>query len=653
MSTVAAPAVAPASLNDRFDAYLALCADAGLDLREQITLANTAIGRITDPEALAGYRYIYGELERLWGAQVLLDGDHVLIKSQKALKEILPALRRATIVALDTETTGLDPLRSRVRLLQIGTSEGTYVIDLFEFEKEKLGPILAWLAAPTPIKILHNAKFDAKMILHHLGVAIGGIFDTMLASQVLSSGVTEHRHNLLEVTKRYLGVELDKSEQVSNWEGPLNTRQLAYAAKDVQVLLPLQQILAAQLAERGVTEAAALEFAAVMPLSRVELHGMPYEQAVWQTMMRGLEARRASLDAEIQPVLAGCRPQMSLLDMVSQTVNLGSEAELKRALADMGFDLETITEAVLAPLASQHALMPKILEVRWIDKVLVSFGEEIWRYLHPTTGRLHPDFYHLHGEAGVFRSNQPNLHAVPPFKPYRDPFRAAEGRAFAVLHWPHVELRIWAYLTGDTALAEALTSHADPLVGLAAGLVGQPPERITPAVAEQARAIAYNLAFGRSPDALSRHLQLGPAAVEERLNLFADRFPQAAQWAAQVQRHVETQGFVPTLSGRKVRVNRVGDLADTVIIAQRISLLGSISDLTKQVLPAIDQALVGTSVALAAALSGEITLEGPAVDLTDVLPSLRTAVDLAATGILPLSAGHVAARNEADWLPCQ
>jgi DNA polymerase I-like protein with 3'-5' exonuclease and polymerase domains len=580
---------------------------------------------------------------------LVLDGKHDLIKSQKRLKEIMPALKRANVVALDTETTGLDPLRSRVRLLQIGTAEGIFVIDLFEFEPEKLAPIKEWLAAPHPVKILHNAKFDAKMILHHLGVPIGGIFDSMLASQVISAGNSEHRHSLYEVTKRYLGFELDKTEQVSNWEGPLNQRQMEYAAKDVQVLLPLHQVLQAILKERDLERPAALEFAAVIPLSRTELQGMPYEQAVWQQMMRGLEGRRKQLDDEIQPALANCRPQMSLLEMVSQSVNLSSEAELKRAIADMGFDLDSVSEGALAQLANQHPLMPRLSEVKWIDKVLVSFGEEIWRYLHPTTQRLHSDFFHLHGDAGVFRSNQPNLHAVPATRPYRDPFRTAAGRTFAVLNWPSIELAIWAQLTGDTALGQALISHERPLVGLAAGLVSQPPEKITQPIAEQAQAIGYNLAFGRGPDALSRHLQLGATAVEDRLNLFAQRFPVAALWAEQIQRGLADWQAARTLGGRRVLVD--AEAADRQALAQRIALQGSLSDLTKHALAAINGVIADSEVVFAAATPGEVTLEGPLDAVDQLLPRIRQAVDQAVTQMLPIAPIHVAARCEPEWLP--
>lgn len=648
--TTIAPDATLTSLDERFQAFLQLGERRELGLRELIGLANDVASRDADPDIQEAYRYIYDQLERRFGSQILLDGDHVLIKTQKALKEHLPAIQRANVVALDTETTGLDPLRSRVRLLQIGTAEGTYVIDLFELPLEKLRAVCDWLAAPRPIKILHNAKFDAKMILHHLAVPIGGIFDTMLASQVISGGNPEHRHNLHEVAKRYLGVELDKTEQTSNWEGQLNTRQLAYAAKDVQVLLPLHQTLVAKLEAAGLQAAAEAEFAAVVPISRVELNGLAFDQPTWQAMMRGLEGCRKALDDELQPALAGCRPQMSLLEMVSQTVNLSSEAELKRAFGEMGFDFDNLNDGVLASLAQHHQLMPKLSEVRWIDKVLVSFGEEIWRYLHPTTGRLHPDFFHLHGEGGVFRSNQPNLHAVPADPAYRAAFNAPEGNGYLVIAWPHLELHLWAQLAGDDALGAALCSHDEPLYGLAAALTGQPAERMTPAHAQQMRALAYALAYGRSLDALSRQLQLGMPAVDDLVARFAQQFPQAGRWSEAVSARLAETGKAPTLFGRRMHVGGDDETA-RLATAHRLPLYGSVSDFTKHALSRLDGALTGTAGRLVAATPGEVTIEGPLAGLGDLAERVQAACQEAARTWLPIAPVAARIARGAQWLP--
>ena len=152
-------------------------------------------------------------------------------------------------IILDTETTGLDPHTSRLRLLQLATTETTCIIDLFRFAPEQLTALWPLLAAPQPIKIAHNAKFDAKFLLRHCGVRLGGIYDTYLASVLASAGNENDRHGLEAVAARYLDVQLDKAAQLSDWSGELSAYQLEYAARDAQVLLPLRERLQARLEE--------------------------------------------------------------------------------------------------------------------------------------------------------------------------------------------------------------------------------------------------------------------------------------------------------------------------------------------------------------------------------------------------------------------
>src|SRR4030095_16612535 len=111
-------------------------------------------------------------------------------------------LTNQPVVGLDTETTDLDPFTARLRLIQLAAPDKVYIFDLDAFrngdlsQSEELRPLRQLLQSPRPIKIAHNAKFDAKFIKHNLGVDIVGLFDTLLASQLVSAGGTSGRHGL-------------------------------------------------------------------------------------------------------------------------------------------------------------------------------------------------------------------------------------------------------------------------------------------------------------------------------------------------------------------------------------------------------------------------------------------------------------------------
>src|SRR5215212_6131174 len=97
-------------------------------------------------------------------AEQLSETAFTIVATGDDLKQALAAISGHPVIGADTETTGLDPLSSRVRLLQIATPERAYVFDLFQIAAFDHAALRELLSSPQPIKVFHNAKFDAKMI---------------------------------------------------------------------------------------------------------------------------------------------------------------------------------------------------------------------------------------------------------------------------------------------------------------------------------------------------------------------------------------------------------------------------------------------------------------------------------------------------------
>src|SRR5436190_9771413 len=148
-----------------------------------------------------------------------MNTSYQLVTTADELRRAVDDLSTRQAIGVDTETTDLDPYTSRLRLIQIATPDGVYLIDLNRFDgdlrqSEAMAPLRRLVSSPRPIKIAHNAKFDAKFIKHNLGVDIVGLFDTLLASQMVSAGDIEERHGLNAIAARYLNEEVDKSERL-------------------------------------------------------------------------------------------------------------------------------------------------------------------------------------------------------------------------------------------------------------------------------------------------------------------------------------------------------------------------------------------------------------------------------------------------------
>jgi ribonuclease D len=153
------------------------------------------------------------------------------------------------VVAIDTETMGLDPYRDRLCLVQLSEGDGSAV--LVQFAGDYAAPELKRLLADESVlKIFHFGRFDMAVLKHYFGVMPRPVYCTKVASR-LARTFTD-RHGLKDLAKELLGIELSKQQQSSDWGAPVLTPdQLAYAASDVLHLHALREKLDAMLRREG------------------------------------------------------------------------------------------------------------------------------------------------------------------------------------------------------------------------------------------------------------------------------------------------------------------------------------------------------------------------------------------------------------------
>lgn len=160
------------------------------------------------------------------------------VDTPAALHALGAEMRAVDVVGLDIETA-LD--LGTLCLLQIATRQRTFLID--PFAVGDLKPIIDVLSGATPLKVIHNARFERR-VLAAIGIPLNGIFDTLEASRRVRGPDALGGHSLATVCERELGIVLDKSLQTSNWSRrPLDADQLKYAALDAEVLLALHERL--------------------------------------------------------------------------------------------------------------------------------------------------------------------------------------------------------------------------------------------------------------------------------------------------------------------------------------------------------------------------------------------------------------------------
>jgi ribonuclease D len=154
------------------------------------------------------------------------------------------------MIAIDTETMGLDPARDRLCVVQMSAGDGHCHVVQFSGERYEAPNLARLLGDPQRLKIFHFARFDLAVLKRYLGVVAKPVYCTKIASR-LARTYTD-RHGLKDLCQELLGVDLAKQMQSSDWgAADLNDAQLAYAAHDVLHLHALRERLEAMLKREG------------------------------------------------------------------------------------------------------------------------------------------------------------------------------------------------------------------------------------------------------------------------------------------------------------------------------------------------------------------------------------------------------------------
>jgi ribonuclease D len=181
------------------------------------------------------------------------------------------------IVALDTETMGLDPNRDRLCLVQLSRGDGDAHLVHFEPGRYDAPNLKRLLADPEVLKLFHFGRFDIAMLYKYLGVLAGPVWCTKIASK-LTRTYTD-RHGLRDLCRELLGVEISKQQQSSDWGAPhLTEEQLAYAASDVLHLHRLKDIFDGLLDREGRRDIAEACFYYLPTRARLDLLGWSTEE---------------------------------------------------------------------------------------------------------------------------------------------------------------------------------------------------------------------------------------------------------------------------------------------------------------------------------------------------------------------------------------
>lgn len=583
----------------------------------------------------------------------MVQGAYRLLTDRTEIGPLAARLRSALVLGIDTETTGLDPYQSRLRLLQLATPAETVIIDCFSLKREDLAPLSEVIAAVRPLKLAHNARFDGKFLQHHLGLELGrdpgGLFDTYLASLLLSAGSDTDRHSLEAVVSRYLGYALDKQGQRSDWSGRLSRDQLDYAAIDASILLPLHAALETQLSKADLLVAAGLEFDCVRALMALDLNGVHLDIGCWRRLIETQREEHARIEAQIQTELVelgGAAKQIGLFGD-PEPINLDSPAQVREALSHLGIELEDTREWRLQRLAPQYPLIAHLLQHRRLARNLSTCGENLLGMIHPVTGRLHPDYRQIGSPTGRITSSSPSLQQVPHTEDYRSCFTAPPGCRLVIADYSQIEMRILADLSGDKALLAAFEDGADLHRQTAADMFDLPLDQVTKRQREYAKGLNYGLIYGMGAEGLANRLDSSLSEASSLIERYFAAYPGVLRWLEDAANQAVSTGRMRTSSGRlwviKLDPNDPSQPAALRRVGKNGPIQGTASDIFKRSLRLLGDEIVGQQarvvnlihdeivIEVAAPIAekiGEVTAQALLVAAREFLPRVKVEVDV-------------------------
>jgi len=390
-----------------------------------------------------------------------------IVKDPAAASNVLYTLEEnlnSYPLAVDTETTGLDPYTSKLLLLQLGTPSLQIVINcdtVFQdpVVKKQLKNLLEKESQPL---LLHNAKFDYKMIKHHLGIEMNSMRDTLIAAHLIRAGHRKSGFSLGALLAEYGIADMNKSIRdnfIGKEDYVFSDKELEYAAKDVRHLHSLYYTLSADIANLGLESVYNLECAAIPVTGDLELNGITLDYKTWI----GLEAITREARNVARKNLDGFFSPFVRKDLFGDLIiNYGSPTQVKPILEKIiGEEIAGTGKQELEKI--YHPVGQALLDYRTADKRVSSFGQNFYmKYVNRDTGRVYASFHQTGTtDSGRYSSTNPNMQQIPRDARYRAAFKARKGWKIVGADYSSMELVLLAEFSGDIEFMKIFINGID------------------------------------------------------------------------------------------------------------------------------------------------------------------------------------------------
>ena len=491
-----------------------------------------------------------------------LSYDYQLIDTEEKRNEIIKKLLTSEILALDTETTGTDPMDAELVGMSFSITENQAFYVPVPAEREEAIKIVREFEPvfknEKSLKVGQNIKYDM-LVLQNYGIEVRGkLFDTMVAHYVLQP---ELRHNMDYLAEIYLHYQTIHIEELigPKGKGQKNMRDLSpqevylYACEDADVTLKLKNILEQELkkndAEKLFYE---IEMPLVPVLVNIESNGVRLDTEALKQSSEHFTTRLQSIEKEIYTLAEG-------------EFNIASPKQVGEILFDKLKIVEkakktktgqyVTSEEVLESLQNKHDIIGKILEYRGLKKLLSTYIDALPQLINPKTGRIHTSFNQTVTATGRLSSSNPNLQNIPirdeDGKEIRKAFIPDDGCSFFSADYSQIELRIMAHLSEDKNMIDAFLSGYDIHAATAAKIYKVDIKEVTADMRRKAKTANFGIIYGISVFGLAERMNVDRKEAKELIDGYFETYPQVKSYMDKSIQVAREHGYVETIFHRK------------------------------------------------------------------------------------------------------
>ena len=531
------------------------------------------------------------------------------ILNEKELNELIINLNKKLVIAVDTETSSLNPQEAELIGISISyATNASFYIPLGHKNTKGLKKNLVLnklktiLEDPSIKKVCQNTKYDFIIFKNH-GVDLNPVEDTMLLSYTLDAG--NNRHNMNTLSEIHLGHKaISYKDVVGTGKKQLNFSEIdlksatEYAAEDADITLRLYNILSERVAEEKLDKIYEIfEKPMIKILSKLETNGIKVDDNYLKTLSKKFEKRLTEIEEKIYKI-SGKKFNIGSPKQLGEIIyNDLKIAKLKKTKKG---SLATSAKILEDLALTGHKFPNLVLEWRQVSKLKSTYTDALQEHVSKKTKRVHTSFLLAATNTGRLASSDPNLQNIPiktsDGKEIRKAFIAEKNNILISADYNQIEMRILAEMADVKELKKAFKNNQDIHSLTASQVFDVPINKVSDDYRRKAKAINFGIIYGITQYGLAKQISVSHSEALDFINSYFKKFPEIKDYMNSTVKTCRKQGYVTNIFGRRIHLRGINDKNFSVRSFQERAAInapiqGSAADIIRLAMIKIDKIL--------------------------------------------------------------